>query len=1340
MVTLELATRLEPFDPKIETSVIGQRWKRWMRSFTYYVQARGLTDAEQKKALLLHLAGQDVQDIFETLPEAAGEEGEDVYDQTVNALNTYFQPHVNISYERHVFRQITQSETESIDQFATRLMQQASRCEFADDKEQIRDQIIDKCYSAQLRKALLEKKDITFDKVLEMGRAKEAAQRQAQAIGKQSMYMSNDSEVNAFSRKPDPHVKKQAKPGRKGKCFRCGREGHYAKDKECPARNEVCRKCQKIGHYQSQCKTKCGGSSGNGPQMHPRSRRVNAVETGSDQESESEFAFVVDDTNVRDGCIDVCVGGVLLSDVLIDSGATCNLIDKATWQSLKEQHVRCKSEKVTKKIYAYGSQKPLNTLGVFTACVEIDGYNTKAEFVVIDGSGRPILGRDTAVELNVLRVGREVNAVTEADFPGLFDGVGKLKGYEAKLHINTEVRPVAQNPRRVPYGLRDKVAAEIQNLQRQGIIEPVQGPTPWVNPVVIVPKPSGAVRLCVDMRQANEAIVRERHPIPTVDEVLQDLNGSTVLSKLDLRLGFHQLELHEDSRPITTFATHLGLFRYTRLFFGVNSAPELYQHVLRQVLRNCEGTANIADDIIVHGKTKDEHDKRLLKVFQTLSEAGLTLNREKCTFAMSQLEFMGHLISHRGVGPTKTRVEAVQKAREPQSASEVRSFLGLVNFSARYIPNMATVSEPLRRLTRQNVKFEWKSEQKQAFESLKNALTEAQTLAFFDKDAETQVIADAGPTGLGAVLIQVQHGERRVVCYASRSLSDVERRYSQTEKEALALVWSCERFHVYLCGIKFKLITDHKPLQVIFGPRSKPSARIERWVLRLQQYDYEVVYRCGASNIADPLSRLSVSAGSKQKQNVAEEYIRFVAEQSTPCVISIQHLEHESSRDPALQQIRRAIDTGNWSLCSPAVKAVKEEITKIGQLVLRGTRIIAPRSLQQKLILAAHEGHQGIVKTKARLRSKLWWPEMDKMTEAVCKSCFECQLVSQPANPEPMIRTELPGKAWEHLAADILGPLPDGQYVFVVVDYYSRYFEVRLMRTVTSKKLAECLDDIFTTHGLPLSLKTDNAQCFVSQEFTDFLSSRDIRHKTSIPLWPQSNGEVERQNRTLLKYLKIIHAKGEDMKSAMNKFLLAYRVTPHCTTGRSPAELLYNRKIRGTLPQFVPESEEVPTPSSAVVREQDKLKKEKGAEYGDKRRSAKPSDIREGDLVLLQQNKQNKLTTTYQPELYTVLSRNGSEVTVQSSQGVKYRRNVAHLKKFIRSSQDPGDIIDTKLESGPESDQSPAPADVGQPVIQPAAQPRDGEGDPTTSARHSDRVRVRPSYLQDFVTYVHGAE
>jgi len=227
-----------------------------------------------------------------------------------------------------------------------------------------------------------------------------------------------------------------------------------------------------------------------------------------------------------------------------------------------------------------------------------------------------------------------------------------------------------------------------------------------VSPVVVVPKGTG-VRLCVDMRQANDAIIRERHPIPTIDEVLQELNQSKVFSKIDLRMGFHQIELHEDSRPICTFGSHVGLFRYKRLLFGVNSAPELYQHVIRQVLQGCPGSVNIADDIIIHGKDQQEHDQRLMTALQRLSEVGLTVNRDKCQFQMNQLEFMGHLLTERGVGPTQSRIEAIKNARHPNTPSEVRSFLGLVNFSAKFIPNLATVAEPLRRLTRQNVKFEW---------------------------------------------------------------------------------------------------------------------------------------------------------------------------------------------------------------------------------------------------------------------------------------------------------------------------------------------------------------------------------------------------------------------------------------------------------------------------------------------------------------------------------------------------------------------------------------------------------------------------------------------------------
>ena len=406
--------------------------------------------------------------------------------------------------------------------------------------------------------------------------------------------------------------------------------------------------------------------------------------------------------------------------------------------------------------------------------------------------------------------------------------------------------------------------AKIDELLDGDIIERVEGPTTWAGPVVVAPKPSCEIRLCVDMRRANEAIIRERLPIPTIDEVLEELNGSTVFSKLDLRYGFHQVELHADSRDITTFVTHDGLFRYKRLSFGVNAAPEKYQHIISQVIADIKGVVNIADDLIVHGKTVVEHDQSLRKLLARLEEKNLTLNGEKCTFGMGKVVFMGILLSKHGIGPIEEKVRAVKEATRPTSASEVRSFLGLVGFSSRFIPHFATKAEPLRVLCRKDEKFLWGKAQEEAFNTLKEDLAGASMLAYYDRGAPTEVIADASPVGLGAVLVQEVDGERRAVCYASRSLSDTERRYSQTEKEALVLVWSCERFNLYLYGLpEFDLVTDHQALKTIYGPTSKPSVRIERWVLRLQPCNYRVRYVTSRENIADALSRLTKIPASK---------------------------------------------------------------------------------------------------------------------------------------------------------------------------------------------------------------------------------------------------------------------------------------------------------------------------------------------------------------------------------------------------------------------------------------------------------------------------------------------
>ena len=347
---------------------------------------------------------------------------------------------------------------------------------------------------------------------------------------------------------------------------------------------------------------------------------------------------------------------------------------------------------------------------------------------------------------------------------------------------------------------------------------------------------------------------------------------------------------------------------------------------------------------------------------------------------MDRLVFMGILLSEKGIGPTEERVKTILEVREPENVTELRSFLGLATYSSRFIPHFATLSEPLRRLTKKDTPFIFGPEQKTAFESLKQSLGKAGTLAYFNKNAPTKVIADASPVGLGAVLVQNQDGLWAPVCYTSRSLTDCEQRYSQTE-EALALVWSCERLHAYIYGMKFDLETDHKPLETIYGQRSKSCAQIERWVLRMQPYDFRVVYILGTRNIADPLSRLlDRKTKPPRHEHGSEEYVRFVALHATPRALSTHEIEEASAIDEELMEVKKSIESGCFDKCKQYT-LVAGELCIIGQLVLRGTRIVMPNKLCSRALALAHEGHLGIVGTKQNLQTKVWWPGTDKAAE-----------------------------------------------------------------------------------------------------------------------------------------------------------------------------------------------------------------------------------------------------------------------------------------------------------------------------------------------------------------------
>ena len=333
-----------------------------------------------------------------------------------------------------------------------------------------------------------------------------------------------------------------------------------------------------------------------------------------------------------------------------------DILDESTFHKVNHNK-EIALQPTTKRLFAYGSNEQLAMIGQFSGTISFQDQQHESPIHVLKGNDGSLLSYKTATALGIinLQVRHVQDNTTPHDmlcikYPTLFHGIGQLKGVET-------VTPVAQPPRRIPFHICQKVDTELRNLEEKGIIERVDGPTSWVSPLVITPKKNGEVRVCVDMRRANQAIIRERHPMPTVEDLIHTLNSATVFSKLDLRAGYHQLSLAPESLYIMTFATHKGLWRYTRLNFGTNSASEIFQKIIQDQLRNVPGTLNISNDVIVFGKTQADHDAALNAACQKFTDVGLTLNKKKCEFNKSSVTFFGFVFSGKGIMPDPEKLK-----------------------------------------------------------------------------------------------------------------------------------------------------------------------------------------------------------------------------------------------------------------------------------------------------------------------------------------------------------------------------------------------------------------------------------------------------------------------------------------------------------------------------------------------------------------------------------------------------------------------------------------------------------------------------------------------------------
>ncbi|XP_015271459.1 PREDICTED: uncharacterized protein K02A2.6-like, partial [Gekko japonicus] len=672
---------------------------------------------------------------------------------------------------------------------------------------------------------------------------------------------------------------------------------------------------------------------------------------------------------------------------------------------------------------------------------------------------------------------------------------------------------------------KHKVEKEIDKLVEQGVLEPVPY-SKWETPIVTPVKSDGSIRLCADYKcTINKALQQHSYPVPVISHILASLGGGKIFAKFDLAQAYQQLPVTPEAAEAQTIVTHQGAFKVNRLQFGVNVAPGIFQGLMERLLRGVPGTVPYFDDVLIAGGSEQELLDRVKEVLRRFQNAGLRVKRSKCTLGVESVDFLGFRIDAEGVHPTDEKVSAIQNAPRPVSKKELQSFLGLLNFYHAFLPHKASVAAPLHALLHKEAKWKWGQAEEKAFVGVKELLTSNAVLTHYDEHKLLVLAADASPFGVGAVLSHLMpDGSEAPIAFYSRSLSAAERNYAQIDKEGLALVAAVKKFHDFIFGRRFLLVTDHKPLLGIFAPDKQlpniMSPRMLRWAIFLQAYDFDLEHR---------------------KDSVLSRVLNWVW---------------------------RGWPVGSVEPEFGPYKSRQNELSISKGCVLWGNRVVVPDKLRTRVLESLHEGHPGMVHTKALARGYVWWPGLDKEIEEWVRGCPKCQQV----RPDPPQATpqgwESSGKPWARLHIDFAGPL-QGQMFLIVVDAMSKWLEVVHMKSTTSLAVIHALRRLFATHGLPDVIVSDNGPQFVSEEFRLFLTSNGIRQMTSAPFHPASNGQAERMVRTAKEALGKMDE--GDWSQRLGSFLLLQHTTPCSATGRSPAELLMGRRLTTRLNRMHPD-------------------------------------------------------------------------------------------------------------------------------------------------------------------------
>ena len=1206
--------------PKLDVQVDrGSDFMAWKAQWESYMSLSGLSEesAEKKVQALTLCFSRETLSIVQNL----GLSDADKKDVTaiIAAIKKYIDGHVNESVERRNFRRRTQQPGECFDDFLLALRELVKTCNFCSNEctqKNIRDQLIEGIVDGDTVEALLQEKDLTLDKAIQICQAQEAAKKQ-----RANMTTVHQESVAAV-RNPQPLRKKPpsyATSSYSATCPGCGGKLHPGGRARCPAFSLPCNICGKLGHFAKVCRSRPPPTS---------TTSAKAPSTYTDPLLSNISHVTATDPAPKITINITSLNGSTSVAVLPDSGADISAAGEAILHHLNEHvdnlhpstivpkaangtemrpmgklpvSLKLGSKEFTDELHIYPdvcgvliSWKACKNLGILPDCyphplVATTAVSTKAlgsppVNTVPVNTSTPLLTKDSVVN----------------EFPTVFDGIIRaMDGEQFHIHLSSNAKPFCvTSPRSIPFAYRDKLAAELDLLQQQHIIAPVTEPTDWCAPIVVTPKKnSDSIRMCVDLSHLNRFVKRERYQSCSPAEAVADMAASNAkfFTVLDARKGYHQCPLDAESQLLTTFITPFGRFKYLRAPYGISSISEHYDRRMAEAFAGLSGFRRIVDDIVIYDSDATQHAQHVRTFLQRCADKQIALNLDKCHFFQSQVIFAGFQLSANGYQVDTSITDAISNFPTPNNRTDLRSFFGLVNQLSAATNIVSSLLIPLRPLLSTKNDFLWSPTHDQAFQAAKEHLTVAPILSFFDTNKPTRLCTDASRHGLGFILQQQNSDGKWTLTQAgSRFLSDAESRYAIIELEMLAVCWAILKCHTFLAGLQhFQVVTDHNPLIPILNSHRLDeieNPRLQRLRTRIMGYNFTAEWLKGSNNSApDALSRNPVFNPSphdmlaeldifnQPELSISEIRATTAADHNSPHLDTLRKIAKE---DTEYQQLRQLILNGfpdhRSQLPDPCKRywAARDHLTIDGDLIVHGCRLLIPTKMRPQILSQLHESHQGSVRTKQRARLSVYWPGIDNDIDNTILACQLCQ-DHLPSNPrEPIIQKPKPERPFQEIAVDLC--FHAGHTYLIVVDCFTDWPAIiSLDHGTTSAQVISAIRQSFCRTAIPDIIWSDGGPQFTSKIFTDFANRWGFLHKISSPHYPQSNGKVEA---TVKSMKKILYAAWTGRSLDLDKLccaLLQYRNTPSRKDGLSPAQKLFGRPVQDTLPahrrSFLPE-------------------------------------------------------------------------------------------------------------------------------------------------------------------------